>query len=176
MNQELLILQFQQQDLQAYEKLYNAYCKSISGVINTIVKDVEVTEEITQDVFLKAWNNAASYSPNKGRFFTWLLNIARNAAIDYTRSKKYKQSQQNQTSDFFVDILETHDDLNSSTNAIGLKEMVEKLGDTCKSLIELLYFKGYTQVEASEELNMPLGTIKTKNKSCIGQLRSVLGV
>ena len=60
MNKEILILQFHQQDVQAYEKLYNAYCKSISGVINTIVKDAEVTEEITQDVFLKAWNNAAS--------------------------------------------------------------------------------------------------------------------
>jgi len=175
-NQELLILQFQQKDVQVYEKLYNAYCKSIAGVINTIVKNPEVTEEITQDVFLKAWNNAASYSPSKGRFFTWLLNIARNAAIDHTRSKNFKQSKQNQTTDFFVDILETHDDLNSSTNAIGLKDIVYKLGETCKSLIELLYFRGFTQVEASEELNMPLGTIKTKNKICVGQLRSILGL
>lgn len=175
MDQEQLILQFQQQDVQAFEKLYNAYCKSISGVINTIVKNPEATQEITQDVFLKAWNNASTYCPSKGRFFTWLLNIARNAAIDHTRSKNFKQSKQNQTSDFFVNILESHDNLNISTNGIGLKAIVDKLGETCKSLIELLYFKGFTQVEVSEELKMPLGTIKTKNRTCIGQLRSFLG-
>jgi RNA polymerase sigma-70 factor (ECF subfamily) len=106
MNKELLILEFQQQDVLAYEKLYKTYCKSISGVLNTIVKDAEATEEITQNVFLKAWNCAASYSSSKDRFFTWLLNIARNAAIDYTRSKKHKQSQQNQTTDFLEAILE----------------------------------------------------------------------
>ncbi|MDD7913836.1 RNA polymerase sigma factor [Polaribacter ponticola] len=176
MNQELLILQFQQKDVKAYEKLYNLYCNSISGVVNNIVKNDDVTQEITQDVFIKAWNKADSYSAKKGRFFTWLLNIARNAAIDYTRSKKFKQSKQNLNSDFFVDILESSSSLDNSTNAIGLKKFVTKLGDKCKAVIELLYFKGFTQKEASEELKMPLGTIKTRNRSCIGELRTMLDV
>ena len=175
-NQELLILQFQQQDVKAYETLYNMYCNSISGVINSIVKNTDVVEEITQDVFIKAWNNASSYSPQKGRFFTWLLNIARNAAIDYTRSKKFKQAKQNLNSDFFVDIIASNDNLDAKVNAIGLKEFVDKLSATCKAVIELLYFKGYTQVEASEELEMPLGTVKTRNRTCIGNLRTLLGV
>lgn len=176
MNQELLILQFQKKDVKAYEKLYNMYCNSISGVINNIVKNEEVVQEITQDVFIKAWNNAESYSFKKGRFFTWLLNIARNAAIDYTRSKKYKQSKQNQNADYFVDIIASNDNLDAKVNAIGLRKFVDKLTDTCKSVIELLYFKGYTQAEASEELDMPLGTIKTRNRTCIGNLRKILGV
>lgn len=176
MNQELLILQFQNKDVKAYEKLHNMYCDSISGVINNIVKNDDVAQEITQDVFIKAWNNAESYSAKKGRFFTWILNIARNAAIDYTRSKKFKQSKQNLNADFFVDILQTSSNLDSTTNTIGLKEFVTKLGDTCKSVIELLYFKGFTQKETSEELNMPLGTVKTRNRNCIGELRTMLGV
>lgn len=176
MNQELLVLQFQKKDVKAYEQLYNMYCNSISGVINAIVKNDEVVQEITQDVFIKAWNNAESYSSKKGRFFTWLLNIARNAAIDYTRSKKFKQSKQNLNSDFFVDIIASNDNLDAKVNAIGLKEFVNKLTDTCKSVIQLLYFKGFTQKEASEELQMPLGTIKTKNRTCIGNLRKLLGV
>lgn len=176
MNLELLILDFQKKDVNAFEKLYNMYCDSISGVIYAIVKDNDVTQEITQDVFIKAWNNATSYSSKKGRFFTWLLNIARNAAIDYTRSKSNKQSKQNLNSDFFVDILETHRSLDNSTNTIGLKEFVSKLTAKCKSIIELLYFKGFTQKEASEELNIPLGTIKTNNRKCIGNLRTILRV
>jgi RNA polymerase sigma-70 factor (ECF subfamily) len=176
MNQELLILQFQNKDVKAYEKLYNLYCDSISGVVNNIVKNENIAQEITQDVFIKAWNKADTYSEKKGRFFTWLLNIARNSAIDYTRSKKFKQSKQNLNSDFFVDILESSSSLDNSTNTIGLKEFVTKLSDKCKAVIELLYFKGFTQKEASEELNMPLGTIKTRNRSCIGELRTMLGV
>lgn len=173
---ELLVKQFQAKDVKAYEKLYNMYCDSISGVVNTIVKNDDVAQEITQDVFIKAWNKSDTYSSKKGRFFTWILNIARNAAIDYTRSKKYKQSKQNLNSDFFVDILETSQSLDNSTDAIGIKEFVKKLGDKCKSVIELLYFKGFTQKEASEELDMPIGTIKTRNRNCITELRTMLGV
>ncbi|AQS92922.1 sigma-70 family RNA polymerase sigma factor [Polaribacter sp. BM10] len=176
MNLDKLVLDFQQKDVKAYEKLYNMYCNSISGVVNTIVKNDDVAQEITQDVFIKAWNKSDSYSSKKGRFFTWILNIARNAAIDYTRSKKFKQSKQNLNSDFFVDILETSDNLNNSTDAIGIKEFVKNLGDKCKSVIELLFFKGYTQKEASEELDIPLGTIKTRNRNCIAELRTMVGV
>ena len=74
-DQSELILQFQQKDVKAYEKLYNLYCDSISGVVNNIVKNDDVAQEITQDVFIKAWNKGDTYSPQKGRFFTWLLNI-----------------------------------------------------------------------------------------------------
>ena len=176
MNLDQLILQFQNKDVKAYEKLYNMYCDSISGIVNNIVKNDDIAQEITQDVFIKAWNKADTYSSKKGRFFTWILNIARNAAIDYTRSKNFKQSKQNHNADFFVDILETNDSLDSATDTIGLKEFVTKLGDKCKAVIELLYFKGFTQKEASEELEMPIGTIKTRNRNCIGELRTMLGV
>jgi RNA polymerase sigma-70 factor (ECF subfamily) len=125
-------------------------------------------------VFIKAWHKADTYSSDKGRFFTWVLNIARNAAIDKTRSKAFKNSKQNLNSDFFVDILETSESLDDSTDAIGIKKFVDKLAEKCKAVIELLYFKGYTQVEASETLNMPIGTIKTRNRNCIKELRNLV--
>lgn len=176
MDSELLILQFQQKNVHAFEKLYNMYCNSISGVIFNIVRNEDIAQEITQDVFIKVWNNASSYSPKKGRFFTWLLNIARNAAIDHTRSKNFKQSKQNLDAEFFVDIIATNESLNEKTNAIGLKKYVEKLTEKCKTIIEYLYFKGYTQKEASETLDIPIGTIKTRNRNCIGELRKILGL
>ncbi|WP_282044034.1 RNA polymerase sigma factor [Winogradskyella flava] len=169
-----LVKRFQNKDQVAFETLYQMYSASMHGVIYNIVKDADISQELMQDVFIKAWQKAESYSPQKGRFFTWLINIARNAAIDKTRSKAYRQSRQNLDADNFVDIISSHDNLDSSTDAIGIKKFVTNLGQKCKDVIELLYFKGFTQKEASEELNMPIGTIKTRNRNCIQQLRDMV--
>ncbi|WP_299224613.1 sigma-70 family RNA polymerase sigma factor [uncultured Psychroserpens sp.] len=174
MQLETLISQFQNKDEKAFEKLYHMYSDSIHGVIYNIVRDIDIADEVMQDVFIKAWNNANTYNPRKGRFFTWILNIARNAAIDKTRSKTFKNSSKNLNAEFFVDILQSTDDLDNKTDAIGLRNFVEKLAKTCIEIIELLYFKGYTQKEASETLDMPIGTIKTRNRNCIKTLREML--
>ncbi len=176
MQLETLVSQFQDKNEKAFETLYNMYSESMHGVIYNIVRDNDLAEEVMQDVFIKAWNNSASYSSKKGRFFTWILNIARNAAIDKTRSKTFKKSKKNLQADFFVDILEDQDSLNDKTNAIGIKKFVDKLAKKCIEVIELLYFKGYTQKEASETLDMPIGTIKTRNRNCINELRIMLDV
>ncbi len=171
---DTLVKQFQNKDQVAFETLYQMYSDSMHGVIYNIVKDADISQELMQDVFIKAWQKAETYSPQKGRFFTWLINIARNAAIDKTRSKAYRQSRQNLDADNFVDIITSHDNLDSSTDAIGIKKFVTNLGQKCKDVIELLYFKGFTQKEASEALNMPIGTIKTRNRNCIQQLRDMV--
>lgn len=174
MELEILIERFKQKDEKAFETLYNMYSDSMQGVIYNIVRDNDIAEEVMQDVFIKAWHKSSSYSSEKGRFFTWILNIARNAAIDKTRSKSFKNSKQNLNSDFFVDILESNDNLDTKTDAIGIAKFVNKLAKKCIEVIELLYFKGYTQLEASEALDMPIGTIKTRNRNCIQELRNIV--
>ncbi|WP_411031913.1 RNA polymerase sigma factor [Spongiimicrobium sp. 3-5] len=166
-----LIALFQKKDMVAFEKLHEMYSENICGVINVIVGDNDVAQEICQDVFLKVWNKAESYDPSKGRFFTWILNIARNAAIDELRSKSYKDRKKNLSADYFVGTLENDDNLNKKVDAIGLTNLLKNLKDKCVQLIELLYFKGYTQKEAAEQLQIPLGTVKTRNRNCISQLR-----
>ncbi|WP_117884623.1 RNA polymerase sigma factor [Aureibaculum luteum] len=168
------IILFQKKDVKAFEYLYNNYKKSLLGVIFTIVKNDTIAEEILQDVFIKAWNSADSYNSSKGRFFTWMLNISRNAAIDKTRSKNFKNSKKNQSVDKFVDVIETYDNLDTTTNSIGIKKFVDKLAEKCKEVINLLYFKGYTQKEVSETLKMPIGTVKTRNRNCINELRNIV--
>jgi len=174
MNLETLVEKCKNKDVLAFETLYGMYYQNILGVVYNIVRDEEISEEVTQDVFIKAWNNAQAYSSKKGRFFTWLLNIARNAAIDKTRSKAFAQQSKNLDAQIFVDILEDRVNLDSRTDAIGIRGFVNKLADTCKKLIDLLYFKGYTQKEASENLNIPLGTVKTRNRNCLNNLRTLL--
>lgn len=174
MELEQLVENFKQKNEKAFESLYNMYSESMHGVIYNIVRDHDIAEEVMQDVFIKAWHKSDTYSSKKGRFFTWILNIARNAAIDKTRSKNFKNSKQNLNADFFVDILETSDSLDNKTDAIGITKYVSKLAKKCIQVIELLYFKGYTQTEASETLNMPIGTIKTRNRNCIKELRHMV--
>lgn len=174
MQLEILVEKFKEKDVKAFETLYEMYHKSVQGVVYNIVRDQELAEEIAQDVFIKAWNSAESYSASKGRFFTWIINIARNAAIDKTRSKNFKNNLKNQNADIFVDILENHDSLDAKTDAIGMKQFVSKLKATCIQVIELLYFKGFTHKEVAESLDVPLGTVKTRNRNCINELRLML--
>jgi RNA polymerase sigma-70 factor (ECF subfamily) len=175
MQPDLLIKKFQQKDISAFEELYTRYSESIYGVIYTILRDKELSEEVLQDAFVKMWNNAENYSSSKGRFFTWILNIARNTAIDRTRSKDYKNNARNQSAAYFVDIIEEKSSFLTSVDAIGIKKYVELLEPICKKVIHFLFFQGYTQKETAEELDMPLGTVKTRNRICINKLREIIG-
>jgi len=152
------------------------YSKSLFSVIHVLIKNREEAEDVLQDVFVKIWKNIDSYNESKGRFYTWIINIARNTSIDKLRSKDYNNTQKNLSSDNFVNLLDESNKLSHKLDAIGIQEFVKKLKPKCIEIINLLFFKGYTQQEASEELAMPLGTIKTQNRNCINDLRNYLKV
>ncbi|MBT8279967.1 MAG: sigma-70 family RNA polymerase sigma factor [Muriicola sp.] len=171
MDLNILVERFQQKDIKAYEQLYAMYADNITGVINTIVRDEFLAQEISQDVFLKIWEKSDSYNKSKGRFFTWILNVARNAAIDELRSKSFKKNKQNLYTDNFVGILNASEEDESPPDTSMLKSLLKDLKKKCVSVIEMLYFRGYTQKEVAEELAIPLGTVKTRNRDCIGKLR-----
>ncbi|WP_372973492.1 RNA polymerase sigma factor [Muriicola sp.] len=142
MQPEELISQFQRKDIKAFERLYEMYAENICGVINTIVRDQTRAEEICHDVFIKIWEYSDRYDASKGRFFTWILNIARNAAIDELRSKSHKQQKLNLSTDYFVGRLEHPDEEEGEIDISRMQQMLKKLKKKCIELIELLYFKG----------------------------------
>ena len=168
-----LILEMQKGNEKAFAKIYEMYSNAIYSVIFVIVRSEELAEEIVQDVFVKVWKNASSYSLDKGRFYTWLLNIARNAAIDKTRSKAFKNSTKNLSPESFDTVLSSHDNLQQSTNTIGIEKLVAQLKPMCIKLLDFLYFKGYTQSEVAETMATPIGTIKTHTRMCIQKLRDL---
>lgn len=174
MQPDALILQLQGKNPKAFERIYELYSESTFGIIYAIVQNKETTEELLQDVFLKIWENAEKYSPEKGRFFTWILNIARNAAIDKLRNKEYRSYSQNQSMCFYVNVIEEKCGSSDEGDHIGLKKCIDALKPFCKKLIDLLFFQGFTQKEASETLKTPLGTIKTRNRNCLKNLRDKL--
>jgi RNA polymerase sigma factor (sigma-70 family) len=161
-------------DKSAISLLYDHYSDALFGVILRIVQQEALAEEILQDTFLKIWKYRDSYDENKGRFFTWMLNIARNTAIDQTRLKSF--SQKNQDIDNVVSIIDSREQDNFNVDAIGIRELITQLPEEHRSIIDLVYFKGYTHIEAAEALSLPLGTLKTRLRLAILQLRKTFGV
>jgi RNA polymerase sigma-70 factor (ECF subfamily) len=176
MTQEELIPLILKKDERAFTIMYDMYSKSLFSVISTLVKDTEDAEDLLQEVFVKIWKNIDSYNHSKGRFYTWILNISRNSAIDKLRSKGHNNNLKNLSSDNFTHLLDDSNKLINRIDTIGIQEFVNKLKPKCIQIIDLLFFKGYTQQEASEELEIPLGTVKTQNRNCINDLRNYLKV
>lgn len=176
MTQEELLPLIMTKDDRAFTHVYDMYSKSLFAVIYNLVNDREEAEDVLQEVFVKIWKNIDSYNESKGRFYTWIVNIARNTSIDKLRSKGFNNSQKNLSSDNFVHLLDDSNKLTNKIDTIGIQEFVKKLKPKCIAIIDLLFFKGYTQQEASEELEIPLGTVKTQNRNCINDLRNFLQV
>jgi RNA polymerase sigma factor (sigma-70 family) len=172
-HQDELIVLIRERNQKAFAYLYDNYSKALFGVINNIVNNLEESEDVLQNTFLKIWNNFDSYDASKGRLYTWMLNIGRNMAIDSTRSKHEKiKSKIQETTDFvyhknnlFVE--------DKSHESIGLKRIVDSLKDDQREIIELAYYQGYTQDEISKKLNLPLGTVKTKVRQALLVLREI---
>ncbi|RBA28173.1 RNA polymerase sigma factor [Flavobacterium tibetense] len=174
MEQEKLIKELLKKDDKSFTLLYDNYSKSLYGVIFNLIKNREEAEDVLQEVFVKIWNNIETYNESKGRLYTWMLNIARNSTIDKLRSKGYNNSQKNLQADNFVYMMEDSSRTINKIDAIGIKEFVKKLKPKCIQIIELLFFQGFTQQEASEELQIPLGTVKTQNRNCMNDLRMMI--
>jgi RNA polymerase sigma-70 factor (ECF subfamily) len=123
-----------------------------------------------QDDFVKIWKNIQKFDRSKETFFNWILNIAKNKAIDKYRKLKKEGKAEIQIVESGVGISTEHSKV-QATDKIGLKEEVKKLSAEHQLMIDYIYFQGYTQQEVADELNMPLGTVKTRVRSAVIQLR-----
>ena len=168
---ELVSLLMQRQD-GAFNYLYDHYSGSLYAVIVSIVPDRELANDLLQEVFVKIWRQIESYDHSKGRLFTWMLNVARNASIDAVRSKNYQQFQQNR--ELTENVFHEGGSTQTNTDRIGLRKIVQKLKEEYRVLVELSYFEGYTQDEISKMLQIPLGTVKTRLRTALIQLKQVI--
>jgi RNA polymerase sigma-70 factor (ECF subfamily) len=171
LSEDELVLALRKHEKIAVEALYDMYSSSLYGVISRIVVDTAVAEDILQETFVKIWHSFSSYSTEKGRLFTWMVNIARNLAIDKIRSKDFKNQNKNQEIENNVTFIDEQRSTAYKPELMGVKDLVQTLKPEQKSIIDLVYFKGYTHVEAAEELGIPLGTIKTRLRMGIQELR-----
>ena len=159
----------------AYEWLYDQYSSLLFGTLVRVVRVQAIAENLMQDCFVKVWKNAASFDHEKGKFTTWLINIARNTAIDYTRSKHFSQGQKNRSFEDLVHTEVTHGSSTILTDAIGLGNQLERLPEPMRQMIDLQYFQGFTQQEIADEFGIPLGTVKTRTRIALRELRKAFG-
>ncbi len=158
------------------EYLYDHYSSALYGVILRIVQRPDVAEEVLQDVFLKIWGKFDNYDEAKGKLFTWMVNIARNQAIDKTRSKEISKEKKTTAIEKSVNTIEAENFVEQHAETIGVIDLLKDLSDDQKIVVEYLYLKGYTQQELSDELAIPLGTVKTRLRLAMIQLRLTLGI
>jgi len=171
LSEEELVLALGNREKIAIEALYDMYSSSLFGVISRIVVDTATAEDLLQETFVKIWHSFSSYSTEKGRLFTWMVNITRNLAIDKLRSKDFKNQNKNQELENNVTFIDEQRSTVYKPELLGIKDLVETLKPEQKLILDLVYFKGYTHVEAADELGIPLGTIKTRLRMAILQLR-----
>lgn len=166
-----LVIALKNQELIGMQALNDMYSVSLGGVISKNLKDTELSKDVLQEVIIRIWDTAYSYETRKGRLFTWMINVARNYSIDILRSKGYRNGKRNIQIDYRYPIVDGGLKVNYNLDTLLIKELMNGLNPEFAILLNMVYFKGYTHVEVADELNMPLGTVKTRIKMAILKLR-----
>ncbi|MDB5192382.1 MAG: polymerase sigma-70 factor [Segetibacter sp.] len=158
-------------DEQAFIYLYDNYSKALFTVIHGIIPQKDAADDILQEVFVKIWQYISTYDSGKGRLYTWMLNIARNRAIDAMRSKDANKQAKTITLEDNV----YPGEVMINIKDLGLQKVLNGLPKESRKLLELSYFMGYTQDEISKMLQIPIGTVKTRIRTTLISLRKILG-
>lgn len=166
-----LVIALKQQKKIGAEALYSMYSASLMGIIQRVITDKEIAEDVLQEGLVKIWNSIQQYDASKGRLFTWMVNVVRNLSIDKVRSKDYRNHSKNQDLENHVNSIDIQRNSEYKPELMGVKDLLQKLKPEQKIIVEMIYFQGYTHVEVAEELAIPLGTVKTRLRMGIIELR-----
>ncbi len=158
-------------DRRALEYLYDNYSAALFGVLKRIVRDFHAAEDLLQESFTKIWLNRSSYDVSKGTLFTWMLSIARHLAIDRLRSSEFRSRALNQSIEDYVGSVHLAADTSFTPETSDMQRLLQMLPEEQKTILDLMYFQGFTQTEIAEEFNIPLGTVKSRSRLALSALR-----
>lgn len=157
-------------DARCIDLLYDKYGPALYGIAIKIVEDDSTAQDVVQDSFIKVWKRCDSFNPEKSKVFTWLYSIVRNTAIDKLRSIKNRRTTEIQNDDSSVSLAT---DQVVKPDSLDIPIHLAKLDEKYRVIVWLMYFKGFTQQEVSEKLDMPLGTVKTRLRIALRELRKI---
>ncbi len=173
LDDKALLVSVAKGDEQALGRLYDAFGAALNGVVLRMVGSEEMAQEVLQDTFVKIWKYAAGYDASKGRPFTWMVNIARNTAIDLLRTAPVRNAGSIQSLDKAV-YRQGHDDVSTAVEDADVRDVVGKLKPEHREMIDMAYYKGYSQQEIADNTGMPLGTVKSRTRAALMELRTQL--
>lgn len=169
-----IVQMMQQGDKQFLDLLYKEYGGIMYKITIGITKSQETAEDVLQDSLVKIWKNAKRFDPTKAKLLTWVVQIAKNTALDLVKSKAARDQQQTDT---MADkpVVAAYGVSNQNVDFIGLQETISKtLEERDQKILDMLYFQGYTQREVAEKLDMPVGSVKTRIRMTVNLLRKHL--
>jgi RNA polymerase sigma-70 factor (ECF subfamily) len=164
-----------QRDELALAELYDETSRIVYGMALRMVRDPSAAEDITLEVFLQVWRSAASYTPSRATVVSWLAMLARSRSIDWLRSTQARFVQQS-------DPLEDEDAFHGrepdpeltcveAAKTRAVLKCMNRLAPEQREAIELAYFSGLSHSEIAGRLGQPLGTIKSRIRAGMSQLR-----
>ena len=177
-----ILLKVAGNESKALEELYDRYSPVLFTLINKIVQEKSAAEDLLSDIFVIIWQKINLFESETGNVYTWMINLARNKAIDYVKRKSNQEEMEEYSDEYENQYIIPH--LSSSAEQIDLDKvlsMKDKINDSFNKLTEaqqyvlnLAYYKGYNKEEIARELNIPLPTVKIKISLALGNLNKNL--
>lgn len=167
-------------DTTAMKLLYNKYKNLLFGLIVSILKNREEAEDCLQEVFIQSWEKADQFDASRGKVYTFLVTMARNKAIDRTRSRAFKDSEKEDhiINDFTLtlegEFNNPHEDMEFAERAKMVRNALNQLSEKERKVLYVSYFNGMSQSEISDKLEIPLGTVKYRMRQGMIKLRDML--
>lgn len=164
-------------DLNAFRALYDRYGNLAYSTALRVVRDPQIAEDMVQEIFLRLWRKPESYVAQRGRFATWLTSVSRNRAVDEVRSRgrRYKHETASPEEQEREVAGPERDDPAMTVEMSDQRRIIvaalKELPNEQREVIELAYFGGLTQQEISDQLDQPLGTVKTRIRLGMQKLR-----
>lgn len=167
-------------DERAFDRFYERHKSAVHGLALRMLSEPAAAEEATLDVFVQVWRNAATYDARRASARTWLLAIARHKAIDRLRRVQARPDQAGPLwDDAELDTLAAPGDIEEEVAGQQARQRVARalreLPEAQRQVLALAYYKGYAHGRIAQTLGVPLGTIKTRIRAAMRQLKAALG-
>ena len=163
-------------DADAFDAVYNQVAATVFGIVRRVVRDPAQSEEVTQDVLLEVWRNAAKFDPGRGSATAWVMTLAHRRAVDRVRSVQKESERERRTAVADVPFDEVAEAVESSLERERVRRCLGSLTELQRESVTLAYYGGYTYSQVASLLGVPGGTIKTRMRDALIRLRDCLGV
>lgn len=168
-------------DSKALESLYDRYSPVLYTLVKRIVVEKVIAEEILSDIFVIIWQKSSMFDINSSNLYSWLINLARNKALDFIRREKslivdeYNDEYENNFIIPKISTLIPSNDLDKTFNSREkIYSAVHSLTEAQQYVFSLAYYDGLTESEIAEKLNIPLLTVKSKIRVALDSVKENL--